>query len=191
MTAQFSKYLSSHALSDSDIDRISSLAIPRLLSRNDILLAEGSICRHKTFVVKGMLRIYGTHTDGGEHILQFSPENTWTLDAESYDRQIPSRFNIAAVEQSEVLLWLKADFNQLLAEIPSLKSLSEQLISRSVHNGRQRLLTVLSASPEEKYNDFITEFPALFNRLPLRMIAAYLGMSVKTLTRIRHAQLHR
>jgi CRP-like cAMP-binding protein len=129
--------------------------------------------------------------DGGEHILQFSPENTWTLDAESYDRQAPSHYNISAVESSELLLWTKDDFNRLLAEVPRLKNFAEQLISRNIYSGRQRLLTTLSATPEEKYEDFVRNSPELLSRLPLRMIAAYLGISLKTLNRVRHAQLLR
>ena len=192
MIIEFESYLRSHAkFSEDDLKRISSLAESRMLHRNDFLLLEGEICRHKTFIVKGMLRVFGTRADGSEHILLFSPEHTWTLDAESYDKQIPSRCNIAAVEESEILMWTKSDFDKLLADIPLLKSFSEQLISRAIHNSRQRLLSALSATPEEKYNDFIRDSPALMKRLPLRMIAAYLGISLKTLTRIRHAQLHR
>lgn len=192
MIIEFQSYLQSHAsFREEDLKRISALAEPRTLHRNDFLLLEGEVCRHKTFIAKGMVRVFGTRPDGSEHILLFSPEHTWTLDAESYDKQIPSRFNIAAVEESEVLMWTKTDFDKLLAEIPLLKSFSEQLISRAIHNSRQRLLSALSATPEEKYNDFIRDSPALVKRLPLRMIAAYLGISLKTLTRIRHAQLHR
>lgn len=192
MTPEFESYLRSHAnFSEGDLKRISSLATPRVLHRNDFLLLEGEICRHKTFIVKGMVRVFGTRADGSEHILLFSPERTWTLDAESYDTQTPSRYNIAAVEASEILMWTKSDFDRLLSEIPLLKSFAEQLISRAIHNSRQRLLSALSATPEEKYNDFIRDSPALVQRLPLRMIAAYLGISLKTLTRIRHAQLHR
>ncbi|ORN74241.1 hypothetical protein, partial [Staphylococcus aureus] len=69
--------------------------------------------------------------DGSEHIIQFSSENTWTLDAESYDRQKPSAFNIAAIERTELLLWKKADFQSLLNKIPGLVNFSQQLISRN------------------------------------------------------------
>ena len=192
MTDEFEIYLRAHTdLNDGDIARIRSLAVPKTLRRNEFLLREGEICRYKTFVIKGLLRTFGKAANGSEHILQFSPEHSWTLDAESYDRHQPSRYNIAAVEKSEVLLWSKADFDSLMAGIPQLKSLSEQLISRNIHSGRQRLLTALSATPEEKYQEFIQSFPDFLARLPLHMIAAYLGISIKTLTRIRHAQLRR
>jgi len=189
MVAAFENYLRSQTrLSEEDIQLVSSLPQTRTLRRNEPLLTAGEICRYKTFVVSGMLRIYSISDDGSEPILQFSPELNWSIDAESYDQQQPSRYHIAAVEPSEILLWSKPDFDRLLAELPALKKYSEQVISKNVYNARQRLLSALSASPEEKYDDFARNSPDLLARLPLRMIAAYLGMSLKTLTRIRRAQ---
>ena len=192
MSIAFENYLCSQTdLSETDICRISALAIPRKLRRNEFLLREGEVCRHKIFIVSGLLRSFGMTPDGSEHILQFSPENTWTLDVESYDRQEPSHYNISTVEPSELLLWHKTDFERLLAEIPQLKSFAGQLISRNIYNSRQRLLTALSGTPEEKYEDFVKNSPGLLSRLPLRMIASYLGVSLKTLNRVRQAQLLR
>jgi len=192
MVDEFKDFLRSQTdLSEGDIERICSLAIPRKLRRNEFLLQQGEICRHKVFILKGMLRTFAMTADGNEHILQFSTEENWTLDVESYDRQIPSQCNITAVEPSEVFLWAKADFTNLLATIPLLKHYADQLIARNIYLSRQRLLTVLSASPEEKYEDFVNMYPGLLLRLPLRMIAAYLGISLKTLNRVRHAQLLR
>jgi len=189
---EFELYLRAHALFDhADLDLIRSLSISRTLRRNEFLLREGEICRYKIFIAKGLLRTFGTAADGSEHILQFSAEHSWTLDVESYDRQQPARYNIAAIENSEVLLWAKADFETLLAGIPPLKTLSQQLISRNIYNSGRRILTALSATPEEKYQEFVQSSPGLLARLPLHSIAAYLGISVKTLTRIRQAQIRR
>jgi CRP/FNR family transcriptional regulator len=189
MITVFENYLrSQNHLSDSDIARVSAMATARKLKRNEPLLTSGEICRHKTFISKGMLRTYNISADGNETILQFSPELTWSIDAESYDKVIPSSYNITAVEPSEILMWRKNDFNTLLKELPGLKLYSEQLISHNIYIARQRLLSALSASPEEKYKDFALNHPELLARLPLRMIAAYLGISLKTLTRLRHAQ---
>ena len=192
MINNFKSYLRLYTdLNDGDINHICTLAIIRKLRRNEFLLHEGEVCRWKTFITSGLLRNFGTTQDGSEHILQFSPENTWTLDVESYDKQVPSHYNISAVEPSQVLLWPKADFNRLLEEIPQMKSLANQLISSNIYNSRQRLLTALSGTPEEKYEDFVQNSPGLLSRLPLWMIAAYLGISLKTLNRVRQTQLMR
>ncbi|WP_295772192.1 Crp/Fnr family transcriptional regulator [uncultured Mucilaginibacter sp.] len=192
MHPQFETYLQTHTnLTANDIALVSSMATLRVLKRNESVLDAGDICKHKTFVVSGLLRNYGASADGSEHILRFSPENSWTLDVESYDKQEPSVINISAIEPSQVLMWSKTDFQHLLVNVPALKELAEQLIANNTYYSSQRMLTTLSASAEERYEDFIQRFPNLLARLPLRMIAAYLGISLKTLTRIRHAQLTR
>jgi CRP-like cAMP-binding protein len=188
----FITYLRNNAsLADAEIDRIISLSTTKTLSRNELLLKEGQICRHKGFILKGLLYTFGSDTGNSEHILQFSAEQNWILDAESYDQQLPSRFNIAAVEKTTLLLWGRNDFEALREEIPALTKFAQQLISRNIYSSRQRIMAALSGSPEEKYEDFVRHNPGLLSRLPLRMIASYLGISLKTLTRIRHAQTQR
>ena len=192
MTTGFETYLRVHMdLSDAEIDQIVSAGKVRSLQRNELLLQQGQVCRHKTFVIKGLLRNFGIAADGSESILQFSPENTWTLDAESYHRLTPSQFSIAAIERTDVLQWNKTTFDRLLHEIPVLNEFSLRLITQNNYSSRNRLFTTLSATPEEKYEYFVKTCPDLPARLPLHMIAAYIGISLKTLTRIRHSQLHR
>lgn len=191
MYPEFETYLKTHNLPDEAIERISKLAMCRTLRRNEFWFSAGDVCRHKVFVLSGMLRTFNITADGNEYTVQFSPEYSWTLDVESYDMQIPSKVNVAAVEPSKILYWHKADFNKLLIEVPELKLYADRLISRNIHHNRDRILTVLGATPEEKYEDFVSRFPNLLNRLPLRMIASYLGISLKTLNRVHQAQLQR
>jgi CRP/FNR family transcriptional regulator len=192
MHPEFETYLRRGSdMPEETIRRISDLAVLRKLRRNELLFNAGEICRHKVFIVSGLLYTFNISAGGNQHILQFSPENSWTLDVESYDRQIPSQVSIGAAEPSTVLCWQKKDFDMLLLEVPQLKKFAEDLIARNTHYSRKRILLSLSATPEEKYEDFVHTFPEYLARLPLRMIAAYLGISIKTLTRIRHAQLLR
>ncbi|HUP11655.1 MAG TPA: cyclic nucleotide-binding domain-containing protein [Niastella sp.] len=192
MTTGFEIYLRTQvSLNDVEIEQIVSAAKQVTLQRNELLLQEGQICRHKTFVIKGLLRNFGTAADGSESITHFSPENSWALEPESYHLLTPSQFSIAAVERSDILQWNQVDFNRLLNNIPALSNFSQQLITRVSYSNRNRLFTTLSATPEEKYESFVKTYPGLLARLPLHMIASYLGISLKTLTRIRHTQIHR
>jgi CRP-like cAMP-binding protein len=136
-----------------------------------------------------MLRSYSTSEDGSEHIIQFAPENTWTTDPESFRHSIPSACSMDALEHSEVILWTRTDFGHLLASIPGLKIFSEDLVSRSNISIRQRVLTTISLTAEEKYDEFVKKYPDIFGRVPLHMVASYLGVSRETLSRIRHAQI--
>ena len=63
------------------------------------------------------------------------------------------------------------------------------MVSRSNIIIRQRVLTTISSTAEEKYDEFVKNYPDIFARVPLHMVASYLGVSRETLSRIRHAQI--
>lgn len=178
-------------LSDEDINLISSAAAVKHVQKKELLLKAGEVCRFKTFINHGFLRTYRIDDEGNEHILQFSSEQNWTTEGESYANATPSAYYIDALEDSELLMWTKEGFERLLGTIPALKIFSEQLIFNNLHTSRNRLYKAISLSPEEKYEDFVKTYPGILQRVPLRMIASYLGVSLKTLTRIRQAQLQK
>jgi CRP/FNR family transcriptional regulator len=192
MLTVFKTYIQQQAaLTDEEVELMYAAAIKRSLRRKEPLLREGEICRYKAFVLKGLLRIYRTKEDGGEYIIQFSPENNWNVEPESYDKTTPSKYNIDALEPSEVLLWARNDFVALQDRIPKLKAFSQRVIADNIYLNRQRVYSTISSSAEEKYDEFIKSYPGVFARVPLHMVASYLGVTRETLSRIRHAQVSR
>ena len=190
MFAEFEKYIREHAsFTDEDIKLFRETAVERTLRRKDFLLRAGEICRYKTFVSKGFLRTYRTTADGSEHVMQFSPENNWITDPESYNNFTPSVHYIDALERTEVVMWTKKDFDYLFDNIPDLKTYSDSLISTNLLRTRQRVFSSISSNAEEKYDEFIKTYPGIFARVPLHMVASFLGVSRETLSRIRHAQV--
>lgn len=192
MFAEFENYIKTQAgLSEEEVRLVISSAVGKFVRRKEVLLQEGEICRYKLFVCKGLLRMYRTGAEGNEHVMQFSPELSWTTEAESYNNQTPSAYSIEALEDSTVLMWRKGDFAELFSRIPALKAFSDRIITENLYLTRNRIFNAISSTPEEKYEDFIRSYPGMLLRVPLRMVASYLGVSVKTLTRIRQAQLQR
>lgn len=192
MFSDFKDYIKEQAnLSDEEIELMRSMAVEKTLRRREFLLHQGDVCRYKIFITKGLLRTYCTREDGSEHIMHFSPENTWFTDPESFENSTPSCFNIAALESTEVVLWAKNDLRYLLTHVPGLKAYFEKLIYRGGHILRQRILSTISSTTEEKYEDFIKQFPHIYERVPLHMVASYLGVTRETLSRIRRAQVGR
>lgn len=192
MFSGFETYIKEQAnLNDHEVQLMRSMAVERSLRRREFLLQQGQVCRYKIFITKGLLRAYSAGGDGSEHIVQFSPENSWITDPESLDKGSPSNSNIDALEPSEMVLWTKKDLHYLAANIPGLKAYFDKLISRSSYMFRQRLLSAISLTAEEKYEEFIKKFPHLLERVPLHMVASYLGVTRETLSRIRRTQLIR
>lgn len=186
MFEEFEKYLKEKAnLNTDEIKAVRAVSIEKKIRKRRYLLQEGDVCHNNCFIAKGCLRMYTVGEDGIEHILRFAVENWWISDRESYNNGNPSKCNIDALENCEVILIDKPDFIHLLATIPKLKNFIDSLLARSYDAIQNRVIDAISFSTEEKYQNFIKRFPDIFYRIPLHMIASYLGVSRETLSRVR------
>lgn len=187
MFSVFEKYLRDKIiLTENDIRAMRATAIEKKIRKHQFLLQEGDVSRYKSFVTKGLLKSYRVSNTGEEHILLFAPEHWWIGDMESYNTGQPSLLNIDAIEDSEVIMWTKENFEELLHTIPSWNALREKLVMRSFDASQNRIYSNISRTAEEKYNIFLETYPHIASRVPLHMIASYLGVARETLTRIRN-----
>jgi CRP-like cAMP-binding protein len=183
----FGAYLKEKAgLIDEELQAVQDLTTSRKIRKRQFLLHEGQVSHYNGFVAKGCLRLYRIGKDGTEHILRFAIENWWMADYESYNTGQPAKGNIDAIEDSEVVLIKKQDLDDLCQSIPRLGQFKEQLDARSYDASQNRILSNISETAEEKYENFLKNSPHLSNRVPLHMVASFLGVSRETLSRIRH-----
>jgi len=192
MFKAFEIYLKEKAnLTAGELDAVRAVSVEKKIRKRQYLLQEGNVCLHNCFIVKGCLRAYRVGKDGTEHILRFGVENWWISDHESYNTGEPSKGNIDALENSEVILIDKPAFVHLMMTIPKFKNFIDKLKARSFDASQNRIMSNISYTAEERYEYFITSFPDIFYRVPLHMIASYLGVSRETLSRIRSQFSHK
>ena len=68
--------------------------------------------------------------------------------------------------------------------MPQLKK-NAHLLARRTAVLQRRVIMLMSASAQERYQHFLETFPKLPNRVPQRMIASYLGVTPQALSTIR------
>jgi len=187
MVDNFLNYLKDKfPINDDELEMFKRVCTVKKLRRRQYLLQEGDVWNKNAFVAKGVLRTYRVDEKGTEHIIQFSMENWWAGDRQSYHTGLPSTFNIEALEDAEIVLVSKADFDRLQIEISKFGEFTRALLERSFIASQNRIHASISFSSEEKYADFIKTYPDITNRIPQHMIASYLGISPETLSRIRN-----
>ena len=192
MFETFEKYLKENAdLTAVEIDAVRAVSIEKKIRKRQYLLQEGDVCHYNCFIVRGCLRLYRIGEDGAEHILRFGVENWWISDQESYNTGNPSVSNIDALENCEVILIDKAAFVHLMMNIPRFRSFIDRLKAKSFDASQNRIMINISSTAEKKYQHFMTSFSDIFYRVPLHMIASYLGVSRETLSRIRTQFTHK
>jgi CRP-like cAMP-binding protein len=186
MFESLAKYLvEKGGLTPDELKLVEEAAVPRKIRKHQYLLQEGDISHYNSFVVKGCFRLYRVGKNDQEHILRFAIENWWISDYDSYQSGLPSKNNIDALENSELLMIEKAKFDMLRETIPRFKELIDKLVAKNYEAHQNRILSNISETAEQQYDNFIRSYPTIYERVPLHMIASFLGMSRETLSRVR------
>ena len=163
-----------------------SLFLSKKIRKRHYLLQQGDVCKYQAFVEKGILRSYTVDKKNNEHVLQFASEGWWMADLSSYLNNEPSFLNMDAIEDAELLLIDKSSWEAAMHKIPNLEHYFRIIIQNHLVSTQKRLLQSLSESAREKYARFLDTFPDCEQRIPLHMIASYLGIKRETLSRLRN-----
>ncbi|MFH5883951.1 Crp/Fnr family transcriptional regulator [Halalkalibaculum sp. DA3122] len=158
---------------------------PKRMLKRQFLLQEGDICRELAFVEKGALCSYSVDSKGNQHVLRFAFDGWWIADLQSFFTKHPSTFNIEVLEDSELLMLDRQNHEKLLEEIPGYERYHRIIVQNAYVALQQRVENALGLTAEEKYARLIKHNPEFMNRVPLNLVASYLGMSPETLSRVR------
>lgn len=158
---------------------------PKKLRKKQYFLEEGNVCKYVGFIVKGAMRQYSVDDKGAEHIVQLYIENYWASDRESAVMLTPSRYNIDAWEDTELLIATVADMLDLIEKVPSFGQMTRLMDQRSFIASQRRLNSTISNTAEKRYEEFAANHPQFIQRFPQHLIASFLGITKETLSRIR------
>jgi len=177
--------VTSSPLTEGEFDYFQKAFAPKMVKKRQFLLHEGSVCRYMAFIAKGAMRQYTIDAKGAEHIVRFGIEEWWMSDRESFTSLIPSRYNIDAIEDTQLLVATKENLVLLKDQSPSFVRLGQILDERSYIASQKRIEASIGYSAEEKVQNLMTNNPQFITRFPQNMLASYLGITPETLSRVR------
>lgn len=176
---------------EAELALVRSRFVPATLGAGECFLRAGEVARCMAFVAFGCLRKYAIDASGKEHILQFAPENWWTSDDASLTTGVPSQYFIEAIEDSELLLLDVASHEHLVENVPGYALGYRQGLRKHAAAKDERILRAMSASAQERYEEFLRTYASIATRVPQWMLASYLGVSPETLSRLRGSRARR
>ncbi|WP_031425944.1 Crp/Fnr family transcriptional regulator [Flavimarina sp. Hel_I_48] len=168
-----------------DREHIPAFFEPKKIRRRQFLLNEGDYCRKLNFVSKGIIKSYALDEKGQEHISLLAWEGWWASDFSSFICEEKAKLSIEAIEDSELLLISKINYEKLLIEVPIMERYFRILYQNSLVTKDRRLLSSNAYNAEEKYIEFIEMYPSIAQRVPQTLIASYLGLTPETISRIK------
>jgi CRP-like cAMP-binding protein len=172
-------------LTGEQFDFIRALLIPKHLEKGEILIREGEVAKYGSFVSSGCLRSYVVDNKGKEHIIQFAPETWWLADLHSLATGTPTLYFIDALEASDILLLDAGSHKKIMEKIPGFASSFQAGQQKHIAAKDKRIIATLTATAEERFQNFLQTYPSIAQRVPQHMLASYLGVTPETLSRIR------
>ena len=152
--------------------------------KGKLLLKAGEVCEHIYFIKKGAVR--GFIKDGTKDITTWiTAENEVVSSISSLDIREPAQENMQAIENCEMLALTYADFQDLYVKFPEFNIVARKLLQKYYQDAERRAFIARVTKAEKKYRLFLTRYGHLANRIPLKYIASFLGITLETLSRVR------
>ena len=179
-------------LAVADIDKEALQAFVNLLTietfkKNTLIIREHQTIEYIYFIYKGVIRIFFNKNDK-IIIERFEKEGGFFGGNYDHFSKYPSVHNFQSLEDMVVLKIKHADLDNLCKNYHSIEHLYRMLLEAFHYSYVDKLYALKASTSEERYRDFEKEYGDIINRISLRNVASYLGMTSETISRIRARQ---
>lgn len=152
--------------------------------KGGVVFSPGAYCRELFFINKGLVKMQ-FNSNGDTFIMRFFAENILCTDLESYKTQSQSRYEIVALEHTELVIVPFAKFENLCAKHHALETFYRKFLTMAHLNMMSRIKEMLEEDAKKRYENFLKHYPALVQRISLGDLSKYLGITQVSLSRIR------
>ena len=154
------------------------------IKRKDYLLKPNQNCSFLAFVKKGTFRVFFYNNEGTEITVWFSWEGMMIGDLLAFYKETKALFYVQAVEDSEIRKISKNNLDQLYLNNPVYLQFGRKYAEYVSINVMERMLSFQTKSAEERYLELLAN-PKFMQKIPLKYLASYLGITDTSLSRIR------
>ena len=172
-------------LSDKEMSLIDSYFKVREYSKKQFLLQNGSVCNFIGFIAEGTIRHFHIK-DGVEKTCDISFENSWVTDFQSFTHDTAGIMNLQAMENTVVYVINKENLYNLYKDCNKYETFGRIMAENVAQRATEIAMSLSSDKPEERFQNLIKKQPNLFQRVPQKYIANFLGISPESLSRIRN-----
>lgn len=184
MTALFQYFKNFNPLSKEAENAIAEISSIVTIAKNNDLQPIGHTCKTIYFIKKGVARIY-YYMDGIDITEGFFFENSIIARVESLFTGKPSRKAIQVLEDAEIVAINANLLFKLYDSFPEIERLFRKIFEAAYVDTVNRIEGIQFHTAEERYKALITETPNVLQRVPLKYVASYLGITQVSLSRIR------
>ncbi|MDQ1087276.1 Crp/Fnr family transcriptional regulator [Siphonobacter sp. SORGH_AS_1065] len=171
-------------LSAESVQAIDQIAWRRNIPKRTILQRAGDICPYFHFIEKGVGRVYYYHNEQ-EITAWLGFEGQIISAIDSFFTGKPTDYWIEILEDAQICSICNTDIDWLFTHFPETERLGRLMITENYLRLDERMKLFAFHTAEQRYEILLRQFPDILQRVSLRYIASYLGITQVTLSRIR------
>jgi CRP-like cAMP-binding protein len=156
--------------------------------KGQAIISAGDSVDSEYFVISGCLKSFFINDDQKMFILQFAMPTWWTSDYSALYNRTKATANVDCISDAEVLCLSNDDREKLCQELHPVEHFFRWRTNRGFVATQKRLLSFMNNNVKFRYEELLNQYPELYNMVPKNLIAAYLGVSRETLSRLYHPE---
>lgn len=168
-----------------ELDRIVSIVKVFKVKKGEFLIKEGRVANKIGRITQGAVRAYYTDKNNEEHVLGLNFEGDMLVAYESFIYQTPAKISAVALEDTYGYYTTYDDYKALIRDYPKYEAYVREGVGEFMLQKVEYIKLLRSASAKERYETLLAQKPFIVNRVPLKYIASYLGITKETMSRIR------
>jgi len=170
-------------IDETELNIVCSKCRKKIIPKGKLILKKGQIAQQYFFIVSGGLRFF-YEGENGENTTWVVFENEFLTEISSLNPQKPTRFNIIAIEDTELIVIDKKNMEFLYAHVPVWHEFARKIWEETTVRMIDQILKFQTLTAEERYLEFMnsTQMP---KKIPVKQLASVLGITPNALSRIR------
>jgi CRP-like cAMP-binding protein len=158
--------------------------------KDAFLLREGQLSDTYLFLEQGWMRGFALAPNGDEVTTGIFRPGQVAFEASSFFQRQPSMENIQALTPCEGWGISFAELNHLFHTLPEFREFGRSRLVMGFASLKARMLSMVTQTAEQRYLSLLQHHPEIFQHVPLKQIASYLGVTDSSLSRIRRELMH-
>lgn len=175
----------SGVLSPAKAQIVAEQFVEKELKKHDYLLQHGHVSNEYYFIETGVMRAFAYDTEGNDITTGIYLPNQVVFDVASFFNRTASMENIQALTDCEGYYITFEKLNVLFHSMPEFREFGRSVLVKGYASLKARMLSTITETAEVRYAELLAKSPDIFQHVPLKYIATYLGITDSSLSRIR------
>lgn len=166
------------------IDETEFWAISKIVSRDEFVDSPHTFCDNMYLVKKGAVKVCFSDEEK-EIILAFAVEGELVCNLISFLSGTASQVYLQAIKKTELIGFTKDKFERLVASDDGFAKKYQKALENKIVEILHRHVIQYTANPQKRVELLLKHRPDIFQHIPRKYIARFLGLAPETLSRLQ------